>query len=304
MKKFLINVFRFSIIVCVFAIIGEIIVRHLPSSYTTKDKSIRKNGESINTLILGSSHTYYGLNPDVMGDSIFNLANVSQTPEYDLAIIKYYQDILPNLHRLIIPVSYFTYRDPLLEDSEEWTRSIKYKTRMRLPLHSDLSIFNLEICDFDGYTGQLKNIFLKQPSNLSSKKGFGLGYTLDRRDSDWCSKGQLRVATHTISPSTRFNEVLDTQSKILDLAKIHDWEVILITTPTHSSYYNYLEPKQEMEMWKGIEYLTKKYSINYFDFLRDTRFSDEDFYDSDHLSDIGATKLSKILLDTLTNKVD
>ena len=43
----------------------------------------------------------------------------------------------------------------------------------------------------------------------------------------------------------------------------------------------------------------KEFDIPYFDYLRDQRFCANDFYDSNHLSDIGAIKFTKILNDDI-----
>ena len=39
----------------------------------------------------------------------------------------------------------------------------------------------------------------------------------------------------------------------------------------------------------------QEYNLPYFDYLKDTRFVADDFYDSDHLSDVGAIKFTKFL---------
>ncbi len=108
MRKFLKNIIVFSLLTAALFLIGEIVARSMPSSYSYKHNWILKNGDHISTLILGSSHTYYGLRPNLLGDSVFNLANVSQTPEYDLYLLKTYLPCMPNLKRIIFPVSYFT----------------------------------------------------------------------------------------------------------------------------------------------------------------------------------------------------
>lgn len=299
MGKFLRYILIFSIITVIFFLIGEIIVRNLSSSYGLKNLYIQEKGDKIRTLILGSSHTYYGLNPSEMGDSVFNLANVSQSPEYDLELLKHYKELMPNLKYLIVPISYFTYSDLKMEDDDEWVRVIKYKTRMHLKLHSDFSIYNLEIADFDGYRGQLANLILKKPSNISDSLGFGLGYTLDNRAPNWKETGELRAKNHTADHPGRRNEVLEIQEELIDYARYNGLDIFFITTPTYESYYNNLNPDQEQEMRDAIRELKVKYNIEYLDFLRDERFIDEDFYDPDHLSAIGASKLSKIMKDTL-----
>ena len=127
MKKFLIKTSIFAAIILVILATGEIVVRNLPNSYSYKHRYIKEHGESMSTLILGSSHTYYGIKSDELGDSVFNLANVSQTPDLDLELLRQYIGDLKNLRRVVMPISYFTFVDLRLEETPEWFRCIQYK---------------------------------------------------------------------------------------------------------------------------------------------------------------------------------
>ena len=295
MKRFLINVFIFGCCCCLLFLIGEGVVRHLPNSYTSKKDYIENSGQKIKTLILGSSHTYYGLIPELLGDSVFNLANISQTPEYDLALLKHFLVKMPNLKRIIIPISYFTYVDPEIEDDNCWTLAIKYKTKMKLPVHPDFSIYNLEITDFNSYKGQLANLILKRPSNKCSETGFGLGYTLENREADWQSLGEKRASAHTVNNPERWKSVRHTQQQLLDLAISNGCEVIFITTPGYKTYTECFDSIQENIMRQNIAFLKENYQVRYLDFLRDPNFTENDFYDPDHLSEDGAKKLTLLL---------
>ncbi|MDE6371030.1 MAG: SGNH/GDSL hydrolase family protein [Duncaniella sp.] len=300
MHRFLKNILRFSCIIIVLLGLTEAAMRMLPSAYADKDRNLRARSAEIATLILGSSHTYYGLNPKEMGDSVFNLANVSQSPEYDLALLLHYDSLMPNLRRIIVPISYFTYRDPSLEEGPEWQRAIPYKAEMHLPLHHDLSIYNLELADFERVRGRLSNLVLRKLSNTCDSLGMGLGFDLAHRDIRWQEGGQARAAKHSPeAPEGRYDAVTATLRQLIGHARTRGCEVVLITTPTWPTYHCNLNAYQEAEMRQGIADLLSDDPVRYYDFMRDTRFTDEDFYDTDHLSDIGARKLSRILADTL-----
>ena len=302
MRKFLRQTAVFSLIIIVILIIGELVVRNLPTSYSYKDHWLMENGSKVSTLVLGSSHTYYGLRPEILGDSTFNLANISQTPEYDLALLERYLPMIPNLRRIIVPISYFTFSDPEIEKGDEWMLASKYKIHMHLPIHSDFSIYNLEITDFDSYKGKLKNLILKDPSNICDTLGFGLGFNLQARNPRWKEIGPSRAAKHTLNTPGRYMEAIATIERTIKTAKRHGAEVVLITTPACSTYLEALDRRQLSEMYDGIARIVKDNDVAHYDFLKDNRFSDSDFYDPDHLSDIGAAKLSQILADTLSLK--
>lgn len=299
MKRFLKNIIIFSTIIIILLTIGELTVRHLPSSYSTKYNYLRNHGDEVSTLILGSSHTYYGIIPEILGDSVFNLANISQSPEYDLYLLEQFEKYMPNLKSLIIPISYFTYRDPKLEDGPEWMLAIKYKTRMKLDIHSNFSIYNFEIFDFESYSGALSNLVLNKPSNKCTELGFGLGFTLNDRNPNWKKMIKQRIESTTFFNPGRYIEVLNIQRSLLNLAKQKGWKVIFITTPSFGDYTRALEKTQESEMREGIKTLIGEFDVKYLDFLRDSTFIEDDFHDADHLSDIGATKFSSKLRKSL-----
>jgi hypothetical protein len=48
-------------------------------------------------------------------------------------------------------------------------------------------------------------------------------------------------------------------------------------------------------MQETIKQITEKYGVPYFNYLRDDRFTEEDFVNSDHLNNKGAEKFSYIL---------
>jgi hypothetical protein len=79
-----------------------------PNEYRAKNDALANGGERIRTLVLGSSHTYYGVNPDLMPPGAYNAAFVSQSLRYDSAILATRLDALPKLNTVVIPISYFS----------------------------------------------------------------------------------------------------------------------------------------------------------------------------------------------------
>ena len=48
-------------------------------------------------------------------------------------------------------------------------------------------------------------------------------------------------------------------------------------------------------MYELIHQFQKEFDVQYFDYLKDPRFVADDFYDNNHLSDIGSIKFTKIV---------
>lgn len=299
MKRFLRLTAYFSLLVILALCIGEVIVRQLPTSYSYKDQFLKNHGESISTLVLGSSHTYYGIQPAILSDSTFNLANISQTPEYDLELLRHYLPYCKNLKRIIVPISYFTFRESALEDGVEWKLGVQYKTQMHLPIHSDISFYNLNLTDYNAYFGRLRSLVLKQDMNRCDSLGFGMGFTLDKRDPAWETKGKERAEALSFPASERKSKVLDCYEEMITLCQKHRIEFILITTPTWHTFRENADAMQLKEMRKEALALSGSHRLKIFDHYDDPRFSEEDFHDTDHLSDQGAKKFTLILRDEL-----
>ncbi len=298
MRLFLKKILWFSLLVTGLLLIGEFIVRSIETSYIYKAEWLRKNGDKVNTLVLGSSHTYYGVNPSILGDSAFNLANISQTPEYDFAMLKEFHPYMKNLKRVILPVSYFTFRDPVLEEMDRGL-CVQYKVGMKLPLHSDYSLYNLCLTDFKSYSGRLRNLVASQELNRCDSLGFGLGFDLSHRDANWKMGAKERAKDLTQDSPGRASVVEKVLEELTDYCRKHNIEVIFITTPVWSGFREAMNDGQYREMRAEINEIKMERGIRYFDFFSSEDFTDEDFHDSDHLSDIGAEKLTRMLRDSL-----
>ena len=298
MRLFLKKILIFALIIIVFLAMGEVVVRHIATPYSYKYGYIKERGGEIATLVLGSSHTYYGIIPSELGDSVFNLANISQTPEYDFQLLKEYEPYMPHLRKVIIPISYFTFRDPKLEELDRGL-CVQYKVGMELNLHPDLSIYNLALTDFKSYTGRLRNMILPEESNRCDSLGFGLGFGLDHRDPAWREKAEARVEELTFATPGRADEVYRVLQSMIEYCDRRGIECVFVTTPVSKEFRQYADKAQYAEMADYASVLKGMVDGRYFDFYSSAAFDDEDFHDVDHLSDVGARKFSRLLRESM-----
>lgn len=303
LRKFIIRSTLFGCILISLIAITEIWLRTRPSSYYVKAEYLQIHGNAISTLILGSSHTYYGLNPKWIGDSCFNLANISQSPEYDFELLRKNIYHLPNLRRVIIPISYFTFTDKRLEDSDEWYLCINYKINMDVGGHSDLSKYNFTLSHFPSFTARLKKALkLDSKENRCDSLGFGLGYTLDKRDPNWESDAPRRVANLTCKDSPRRQEVKASLDSMLNFCNKNNIEVLLIITPVWQTFREYADSTQLSLMRSESQDLAVRHNSSLLDLYDSSLFLADDFFDTDHLSVNGAKRLSKIVRNKLNKK--
>ncbi|WP_396198942.1 hypothetical protein [Flavobacterium sp.] len=112
MKKFWLHILKIIVPIFIFFLVLEIALQKIPNDYQLKKSYLDQNASKINTLILGSSHTYFGINPEYFSKQTFNAAYVSQTLDLDKELLHHYKDKLTNLETVIIPISYFVCLKP------------------------------------------------------------------------------------------------------------------------------------------------------------------------------------------------
>ena len=188
----------------------EIAIRKIPNTFQLKDNYLQKNSAEIETLILGSSHMFYGVNPLYLDSKAFNYSNVSQSPDMDLAILKTYEDSLQNLKNVIIRLSYDTLFEQLKDSPEDWRLknyklytdvNFEYKlkhnsevistgTRQALKTIKDYYFKDIPVLNCDDF-GWANDLNRKQKPNLDDVGdegiyGFVVGYY-------WEGGGRIKV---------------------------------------------------------------------------------------------------------------
>lgn len=293
MRRFLAKILLFACIIALTLLGGELFLRFSPNSYTYKDEYMREHGDKVAVLILGNSHNYSAIRPDCLSDSAFNLANVSQNYEYDLALLKQYLPLMPRLHTVVLNLSFCSLRDKPYEEGIERVFATNYKIHMGIDKHSDFSRYNVHIAEPELYARLLRRALLGEGLDCDS-----LGWATDFNHSNftrkWESTGRSKALQHT-SDRTYYERNLGILEQICRLCRERGIRLVLVTTPAHASYRRELEPEQRAEMRSTADMLINKYGIEYYDYLADPRFVYDDFFDPDHLIDTSAEKFTRIL---------
>lgn len=298
-KKFLLKCCLFGILSAATVLTGEYVIRrYVDNPYKYKHEWMTRNASRVEILILGSSHTYYGINPGCFSpQKAFNLANSSQLLHYDYLLLTKYARQYQNLSTVILPISYHTFFDPEYEDSEtEWIYATNYKIYMDIDVHSDFSKYNFEFSRPSIYSGKLKSL-VHGHGLLYDSLGRGMDYPLENKAEGWEEEAVNTASRHTNTDSKYTSGHIAYAHKIADFCRQRNIELILITTPTWHTYYEHLDARQVASTDSIAKTLQKKYGLRYFNYLTDERFTAEDFYDGDHLSsDIGASKFTRIFI--------
>jgi len=268
----------------------------VPNQYAIKHRHMMTHGADVRTMILGTSHTYLGIRASMLGPGAINLGNNSQSLHYDYILLRQYAPLCPNLKRVILPVSYFTFHDADLELSpSDYYMVWDYKIYMDVDIHPDWSKYNFELARPVFFAKKFNQLF-KGPEPTCDESGTCVTTTLESRPGSWSAGGKKRADKHTAGTNMFVSQNTQWLTAIAEYCRTHNIELILITTPTWHTYYQNLDAGQLATMRHIRDSIADRYSLRVFDYLTDPRFNADDFYDTDHLNyNHGAVKLTSIL---------
>lgn len=276
----------------------EWLYRAIPNAYKVKDAYLSHQAAAVETLILGSSHTFFGIDPSCFDCPAFNAANVSQDLEYDWFILNKYIRSLPALKQVILPISYFTLFGSLRTGEEDW-RIRKYQIYMGA---QDYPFYDVRHnYEFSRLGDRDCMFYYLKSTNIYSCTPLGMGdaYSKSKRLPDWEKNGRERALGHTIwdkSDSLLIKENLSYLDSIVRLCCSRDVHLLLVTMPTWHTYYENLDARQLNQMYDLIhQVVSDNLMVGYLDLLKDPRWTADDYFDADHLNEFGAQKTAKIL---------
>ncbi len=283
----------------------EYFSRQIPNDYKLKNKYILENGLQIHTLILGNSHTMYGLNPAYFNSYTYNLAFLSQSLEYDYKLFDHYQNQLKNTKVIILPISYYTLFSTMISDHNEWM--LKYyaiymqiPTKWNLSYHLEIASEPLKNCiykNYDYYKNDTATI-LCSTNGWAKKVGHRKYDSIEKNAAD-------AVKRHSFPFNKDFQFNITLLDSFIQLAKKKNIHIILVTTPTQKYYADSIVLQSNYKlMQKSLESIDATYSnCVYINSLKDSSFLKEDFYDNDHLNENGAKKYS-VYLDSILKNIE
>jgi len=299
MKRFILKTVYLSLPVLIVGVAFEIMLRNIPNDYQYKKKYLDMNSSQVETLILGSSHALYGLNPDYFSSTAFNASHVSQSLDIDFEILKKYQHNFENLETVILPISYFTLYSKLAEGPESWR--VKNYT-IYYGLHAPYSAkYHSEFLgnQLDVNIQRLFSYYWQGKSHISCDSlGWGTGFNSgNSRDlfetGRSAAKKHTKTNIHTQGGQAVFNNNISILCSIIQWCHEKKVKVLLLTPPAYKTYRLDLNPEQLNTTLKTARDVSTKFNnCFYLNLLNNSQFTQSDFYDADHLSDKGAEKLS------------
>ncbi len=243
MKKFITRLILFFIPIVLFIVSLEVISMNIPNDYSYKKNYLDHHASEIEILVLGSSHSYYGINPNYFTLNTFNASQLSQTLDYDYIVLNKYKKKLSTLKYIILPISYFSLFSQLKTQDNYWRtkfynlyfgtlRNLKmYQFEFRKPfvdlkkMYEDYYLYNVDKihCSTLGY-GKNQKEGVQKDLNVT---------------------GETAAARHTIPiKSSYLNENTESLKDIISECRLKGIRVILYTPPAWITYRKNLNQKQ------------------------------------------------------------
>lgn len=297
MRLFIKNIVAFSTLVLILLISAEVYVENIPNPARDKHIWMTEHADEVETIILGSSHTYYGIRPDLLGNNAYSLALVSQTYRYDAYLLKHYN--MPKLKNVILPFSYFSLWEDIDSQDDLSFEATRYRIYMNCDIHSKFGKYGFEFTHIDSFKEKLKSIY--KPSNMSwDKYGWGTNYTLSSRKEDW-DNGEIRAKNNTYPDNSEYVSLnISFMQEIIDFCNKRNVQLYIVTTPvSHTFFVNESSHQKEINSKEIQKILKLNPNVIYVNYECDSSFTSKHFYDADHLNTDGAKllslKLSRIL---------
>lgn len=301
MNRFIKRVFIFFIPIILFSIAYEIIIRNIDNDYQYKNQWLTENSQTIELLAIGSSHCYCGIVPELLPIRSFNAGHSDQSIKYDYLIFNKFYDSMDSLKYLIVTISYgdpfYFVEDNINADYIQKNYAIYYD----LPIDGYSNSFEiLNGIDLSAiWNYYVKNIPLKLCSSLGN-----LQCPIES-ENNWQESATIRAQQLSIDSVSgtlekkiyeNYYSNISYMEKLINLCSTKNAKVILLTTPFHESFRQNINKEEWRLTIDFCNHLTQEFNnVSYINLFDDPRFSDEDFYNSDHLNTNGATKLTNIL---------
>ena len=301
MKQFIIKTCVWALPLLLTAILTEWLLRKIPNDYTLKVSSYESHAPDIETLILGNSHAYYDLDPAFFKRRTYNGANVAQTLDLDAKIFFKYENTLTKLKYLIIPISDMSFFFKLKNSNDSW-RLKNYAIYYKIDVSNDITdYFEILSLPFSINRHRLISYYVDHETAItSSNLGWGTNY--NSKVKPVLNETVLKtVLVHRIDDAKDLPEEKRSLQRIISTCYMKKIKVILFIPPGYSGYTSKIDSEQFEITRSTCKYFGAVFSnVYFFDLLNDSSFKADDYYDADHLNEIGAKKLS-LKLDSIIN---
>lgn len=294
MKRFLLDIGLFVVVALLFFGALEWVAESIPNSYTYKREYMEQHGGQIETLILGSSNAYDGLNPSVIPHA-FNLSNSSQTLEDDYRLLAKYIDSMDSLQTVIVGLSYAA-----LGATTEANRRTYYTIYMDLYPRWPLSKYSFEVCNLETLVKKIIKYAVSRDVTRCDSLGQRVGHTKEAVQSgaEWWNKGVDALVNNDrldighcrleIEENTHYLHA------VVELCKTHGVRPMIVQMPVMKEYKRML-PVEQVKLYDEV--LRSLDSVAICIDASEWEIPEDGWYNATHLTKEASVEFTRKLID-------
>lgn len=291
MQTFLKKILLYLLPIVIMAIGLEIYVESIPNSYTYKRQYMEQHADELQTLVLGSSYAYDGIEASVL-PAAFNLANSSQCFEDDYRLLAKYLPQMDSLQSVILPISYSS-----LQMVSSSNRRVYYTIYMDIYPRWPLSKYSFECFNLELMTKKIAKHLLNENIVRCDSLGQRLGHTLATRPKDWQNTQALVKNDRFVGASAMpyVEENIQWLQQMAALCEGRDVNLYLLAMPILAEYREAMPKEQIALMERVMQDMAEKYhNVHVLDYQ--SWGKDDDFYNATHLNTAGAELFTTMLM--------
>jgi hypothetical protein len=278
--------------------LGAYVLSSRESSYRIKRANLIKNADQIELLSFGSSHGYYGFNPDrIRCMKAYNMANVSQSLILDSKLLNKYQPQLPRLKAAVFFISYFSFEGLTTSVVEPGRNSfyVRYYGLSETPdgwydLPAHLMMLSVVT----------KDLFHQALSSAPDRNLGENGWYHDASDGTKTGlinddMGKFRVELHEKLMDAKFQPLIleEFENALNHLPE--STQAYLVISPVLANYAKFENPRRWENVLFTVGQLAQKHANVKVITSPDSLLSETDFMNPDHLNIKGANKFTDYL---------
>ena len=250
-KRFLRNIALYALPVLIVAGVMEWVAESIPNSYTYKRDYMEQNGGQIQTLILGSSNAYDGLNPNVLPHA-FNLANSSQTLEDDYRLLAKYIDSMDSLQTVIVGLGYHSL-GAMTEDNRRTYYTIYMDLYPRWPFNK----YSFEVCNTEVLVKKIIKYAVSRDVTRCDSLGQRAGHTKAAADTgaEWWNKDMLSLVENDKLDIGQFRLAIEENTRylreIVYICNSHGVQPVIVLMPVMEEYKEKL-PREQVDLYQEV----------------------------------------------------
>ena len=294
MRRFINHIILVGLPIILVVITLEIVAEAIPNSYIYKQEYMEQKGAMVQTLILGSSNAYDGLNPSVLSDA-FNLANSSQTLEDDYRLLSRFIDNTDSLKTVIVGLGYHS-----LGSTSKDNRRMYYTIYMGLYPRWPMSKYSFEVCNMELLTKKIIKYMVSRDVTRCDSLGQRVGHTAGavKEKKEFWNKDVAALAANDEwkeeSGESRVERNVEFLHAIIRLCDSHGVRPVIVTMPVMKVYKAAL-PSEQVAFHDSIMH-TLPLSAIYID-ASDWSIPSEGWYNATHLTREASVEFTERLID-------